>query len=629
MEFNFLTSKKDGFLKKWFKLFLFFALIVSMVLSSLSFTFSANSFIPSNKEITPIYTFAGAGTYASPYKISTANDLFNLSRNVNSGTGYSGKYFKLLNNINLNNQKFTPIGDSTNYFKGTFDGDNHIIEGLNINATTAQAGLFGGIYSATIKNIIVSGSVKLTPEGNSKKSVGGIAGYAHSSTFYNCSNRSNVELDDSNSSGYNLYAGGIVGYVFDGSGSSTTIELCKNLGKVTIYSVTSADSCFAGGICGGGGLNDKIKVLKSCNYGEITAERLYENSYAGGISGGYVNSITNCYNMGNIISRVPRKQILKHSLVLALTDKSTNKVSRIAESMGQYSIYSPIYATCLTYEYNNRYVPKNIFVTGCDNSNAKAGGICGEDSTSCSISNCYNYGDVSGGKKYVEINISFILQYDLPYRNGFYNGTYYGIELWLDIALGCYAGISYGSIGAVDCSSGSSPTISNCYYCRNAIANPTSTLESKITTLGYYEYITNNLGVSREEKNNYLKSGYNYSKKLWVDNMESTSITHVFDEDYFEKGSNLKSISIQFKREKNNSIIINIPIVSTNSSKGWILSADTSTSDYKYPYKYFSDNAIGVKRMYANSIPSGFSSDIWATSPTINYGYPYLKEMYW
>ena len=119
----------------------------------------------------PAEKFAGgAGTVDDPYKISTGAELAYLAGKVNGGESYSGEYFKLTNDIRLNEQdvptggnSWTPIGNSSNKFQGTFDGDGHTISGLYITATGSGAGnlgLFGNLgNSAVIKNLIVKGTV--------------------------------------------------------------------------------------------------------------------------------------------------------------------------------------------------------------------------------------------------------------------------------------------------------------------------------------------------------------------------------------------------------------------------------------------------------------------------------------
>ena len=52
--------------------------------------------------------WTGSGTEADPYVITTEAELNKLATNVNSGTVYSGKYFKLGASITVTD--WTPIG---------------------------------------------------------------------------------------------------------------------------------------------------------------------------------------------------------------------------------------------------------------------------------------------------------------------------------------------------------------------------------------------------------------------------------------------------------------------------------------------------------------------------------------
>ena len=81
-----------------------------------------------------VHAFAGgAGTIGDPYQITTPAELASLSSYL--GSGHSGKYFKLINDINLGVAPYntgtgwTPIGTSANPFYGKFDGDYKTSEG--------------------------------------------------------------------------------------------------------------------------------------------------------------------------------------------------------------------------------------------------------------------------------------------------------------------------------------------------------------------------------------------------------------------------------------------------------------------------------------------------------------------
>ena len=76
------------------------------------------------------------------YEIYEAAELAWFAQQVNEGNKFSGKTVKLCKDIHLNGEAWTPIG-ATGKFEGTFDGQNHVIEGLFVNMTDkTPAGLF-------------------------------------------------------------------------------------------------------------------------------------------------------------------------------------------------------------------------------------------------------------------------------------------------------------------------------------------------------------------------------------------------------------------------------------------------------------------------------------------------------
>ena len=182
--------------------------------------------------------------------ISTAEGLFYFAKKVNAGNNFAGKTVTLANNIDLNNEKWTPIGiygTQATWFKGTFDGQNHAVTGLKVEESRKSGvGFFSKVYTGTIKNLTVEGSVSTS----------------------NCN-----------------YVGGIVGHGY------ATITNCTFKG-----SVGSADTMQVGGIAGSGGF-----TVTDCSvYADVTAE-----CWAGGIVGNCQDggAYTNCYVEGIISSK--------------------------------------------------------------------------------------------------------------------------------------------------------------------------------------------------------------------------------------------------------------------------------------------------------------------------------------
>ena len=190
----------------------------------------------------------GDGSSNAPYIIATASQLAYLARQVNGGTSYEGKYFRQTANFDLAGKKWTPIGNSSNEFKGHFDGDNKEVYDLNVDITGSYAGLFGNIRNGSVKNVrICSGSVKA-----SVHYVGGIVGDFNYSTMENCTASVNV-------SG-NSNVGGLAGSI-----SGSTVSNCHFLsGEIVGSGDGDWDGEYVGGIVGHV-QNSNVSTVKDCS----------------------------------------------------------------------------------------------------------------------------------------------------------------------------------------------------------------------------------------------------------------------------------------------------------------------------------------------------------------------------
>lgn len=120
------------------------------------------------------------------HKIHNARELIEFSNSVNSGTSYSGTTVYLDTDIDFNDEpptNFTPIGKTSgNNFRGTFDGQGHVISNLKIVSTIQYTGLFGHAYGLTIRNFVLDKMCSVTSLYESGIShVGGVLGYCTSS----------------------------------------------------------------------------------------------------------------------------------------------------------------------------------------------------------------------------------------------------------------------------------------------------------------------------------------------------------------------------------------------------------------------------------------------------------------
>ena len=231
--------------------------------------------------------WTGSGTEADAYQISNAADLTALQTQVNEkGFSYTGKWFILTSDINLNNANWTPIGiDAFHPFNGNLDGGNHAISGLKVNTSTQWAGLFGYVDSPAGNAVVMrdltlkDGSVTTTFTGTSF--CGGLVAYAWGG----------IILNDVTVEGFTVKGGidGTGGLMGSGSVAMTN---CHNRGGF----VTGR---YAGRLAGKGYSNLQDRVFAGCtNKAAVVGERT-----AGGMTGNetYSNgSYTSCTNSGSI-----------------------------------------------------------------------------------------------------------------------------------------------------------------------------------------------------------------------------------------------------------------------------------------------------------------------------------------
>ena len=93
----------------------------------------------------------GSGTESNPYLITSVEDLQTLATKVNEGNNYSGKCFRLTNDLNLSGvSNLTPIGTDINHsFQGTADGGTSI---TTVSGTGEVVGALVGDNSGSASN---------------------------------------------------------------------------------------------------------------------------------------------------------------------------------------------------------------------------------------------------------------------------------------------------------------------------------------------------------------------------------------------------------------------------------------------------------------------------------------------
>ena len=173
---------------------------------------------------------------------------------------------------------FKPIGDSTSYFKGNFNGKQHEIANLYINRVHEDyVGLFGYVQCLGISNL---GIVNIDVTGGNY--IGGLIGYT--------SNNFSRSISDVFAEG-KVTGKGTTGYIGGLIGYSKMNSISNSYANVTVTSISD----YVGGLLG---YTYKGSISNSYSTGSVTAE----GEKAGGLVGynrQYCN-ITNAYSTSEV-----------------------------------------------------------------------------------------------------------------------------------------------------------------------------------------------------------------------------------------------------------------------------------------------------------------------------------------
>ncbi|MEE0864338.1 MAG: DUF6562 domain-containing protein [Alistipes sp.] len=283
------------------------------------------------------------------YSIKLGSELAWLAAAVNgtletraaAADSFSGKTFILTQDIDLGYNEWTPIGNSTNKFQGTFDGKGHTVANLLITGRNNYVGLFGYTTNGEIKNLVVenakvSGRVgvgvvagspytskfkDITVQGhvevNGMSYVGGVGGRNAYAAWENIT----VDVDETsyvdansveNGTAYRTYVGGVIGFIgedpklfknitsnIDVKGSTIDVgglfgiahygnqfENCSCSGDVEIYAAEEADAAQEiGGIAGVWHNGGADVVFTNCTFEGTLTTNIAVDFYYGGLVG--------------------------------------------------------------------------------------------------------------------------------------------------------------------------------------------------------------------------------------------------------------------------------------------------------------------------------------------------------
>ncbi len=245
------------------------------------------------------------------YEIYEASELAWVAQQTASGTNnFSGKTIKLMDDFDLKNLAWTPIGDNSNAaypgtktFRGTFDGNGKTIYNVNVaspnvNANYAAAGFFGTIAGATIKNLTLKNVTV-----RSTHYAGAIVGYSstgYKNTIEGCTvdgasvistpALKGAELDATVATNYDNgdKVGGIIGYVGyalikDNTVKNATVKAYRDLGGIVgCASGNTEDTAPVVLLTGNKIENVTLIVDKTYNYNSYTTQAKHNvDNYVG------------------------------------------------------------------------------------------------------------------------------------------------------------------------------------------------------------------------------------------------------------------------------------------------------------------------------------------------------------
>lgn len=354
--------------------------------------------------------FEGEGTVASPYLIKNIDDLNRLATNVNSDTNYlwpivgtqspyarvySGRYFRLENDLDFADATVATIGSSTaQRFDGVFDGNGHKISNLKINTTTGYSGLFGiveessviknltfespniestgdyiGVVAAVSKGSIENVTVNTPTILSSGEATAAIAGVAY--------NVSDCKVVDGTIYALGGFGGGIAGEV-DGTISNCAVEgtaiqtngASTNMptgGVVGSLNKGTADNCYFTGVIDGA--SNKVAatvggVVGASVLGSITncfavgvINGYDKTSVQGGVAGAiYGTSIENSYFVGKVADA-------SSSYTGGIVGRVSSNTTSASKTASIKNSYCAATVTALTYQYDRENEAREVLGT--------------------------------------------------------------------------------------------------------------------------------------------------------------------------------------------------------------------------------------------------------------------------
>jgi len=404
----------------------------------------------------------GEGTEANPYTIDSIEALVQFAHSVTNGKTYEGEYVKLTSDLDFKSSEsyldatrtdyeeygytgslmtalttgegWKPIGNGVestgNIFAGTFDGNGKIINNLRINKQDniiSDIGLFSDNLGI-IKNLCISNcdiDINVSRKADIAINCGSACGYSYG-LIDNCWVSGSLEINTSLVEN-TIRVAGVCGAA-NSCFTSATINKCYSEMNINLVGEGDGSARSVRAVGGILGASTKGVVTNCYNLGNINATMPNAGigNAIGGIIGFSVDSVTDCYNVGD------------------LKGSSLTGACRVGGIVG-----------------NGATLAENCYNIGSiESSNTSgepsAGGIVGAAGTV--ISKCYNFGAVIGKTSS-----------GTPAVGGICGSDAYDVDYCCNVGEISYEGDSTKYVGAVV--GKIRKTMSNSYFLNNTTLN--------------------------------------------------------------------------------------------------------------------------------------------------------------
>ncbi len=259
------------------------------------------------ERVNPADIFAsGTGTEADPYILETEGQIRKFATSLSDENTYEGKFIKLINNIDVSDNNWMPIGEGEYAFCGNFDGSGHVLRGLVVKGEggTAYAagsdmyfGLFGVIgKNGLVKNVKIK-DIDMNITGKASVVLGGVSGLNDGGTIDSCSVTGSLKAQTTEKG--NNYVGGIVGWTVKG-------YIVNSYTNADVYSsVLPTALAMSGGIAG---MTNRSVIANCYSLGKTAGhtkrelETVESMAAVGGLVGVAGSPVVNCYTIGDTAS---------------------------------------------------------------------------------------------------------------------------------------------------------------------------------------------------------------------------------------------------------------------------------------------------------------------------------------